>query len=831
MSSARRGFHTTAPLLLESGWLPMPLPEGKKKPPPEGMTGAKAAAMRLAEDPHAWAQEVKFYLQSDNHATANTGVRLPADVLALDIDDYVNGKGVVRSGWSNLEAFAEAHGLGHPSKSLPKTIRITSRGYADISGQRFYRLPAQAVGEGVMDQMPGEVVSGVDVLRPKHRYTIEGGSLHPDGGIYRVYDERLKKGRRELLHGLSSLTPGDLPELPVEWVKAIISSRAATLTAAPGGGEGAITTEARAEAREALHEWIDEHDLDVDDLTRDQALSLLTLGGRRAVLAFSEQTCNNSNVTRACVRLLATLMEDVGAEGALPIVSTIDIARNLYVKNGSQADRPKEFDRALEWAFPIAKTRVLSGESAMTLDEAHELIEDDFWGETEVLRSCRDFARAKLVSPDALLACAITIVASWMPPHVVLPGLRGSVAGLNFNVALAAASGGGKSAAMSAAADWLNVKPHPDSDPATDEPYVTTVSTAQGLIQAYTMTQPKPKSEQTRPGELEHIQIRRSVRFEVDEIGALGAAMNAEGSMLKDFIKTMWTGSGVGTTAAEAHRVRKLEKHEYRMTIIAGVQPATADVILSGHGDGFPQRWLWVEAYDDAPLSQEQWEDAIENPPAPLGWTPPLAAHPLYIPSAGDEGKKIVNAMRFSRPSDGGFRSVGLTKSFRSKVYQAAAGGGRRIGDTDVSMEDVLDGHSVLLQEKLAALIAALHGSVDITDQFERMAEVIAARSDATRAAILQERHQESIKALEVQARRQGRSEAIASESRLEMEMERAADRVLSDLADAGGSLPLAQVRKSLPASIAGGKAEAIGMLRDMPGIVVEGDTVRLDLE
>lgn len=807
------------------GWRPFPLPAMQKSPPPPGFTGGDPAAVKLAGDRDAWTARIRPYLERDEYASNNTGVRMPPNVLAIDIDDYEKD-GVTKSGWASLIAFAEAYGLDHPEESLPATVRTSSRGYQNISGHRFYRLPEGVDAEEAMARIPGEAAPGVEILRPTHRYTIEAGSLHPNGGLYRTWDERRAKGKRELKNGLGSISPEDIPELPMAWMEALIASRPEAAHSTHDLG-----SEARELSERMMNEWLDEHDLDVDDLTRDQVMSLLTPTARKAVLSFGNPKWHNNNVTTPCIHLLATFAEDIGEEGDLPMRDAIEIARDLYVRNGSQKDRPGEFDRALAWAFPKAMRAVATDEKATTLELAEAAISNDFWTQTEVLRSCRDFARSRLVAPDAMLACAVVLVSSWLPPHIVLPGLVGDAAGLNFYVALAAASGGGKSAAMKAARAWLNVKPHPDSELATDEPYVTTVSTAQGLVQAYTMSQPKPKNEARRPGEVEHIQVRRSVRFEVDEIGALGAAMNAEGSMLKDFIKTMWTGSGIGTTAAEATRVRKLDDHEFRMTILAGVQPSTADVILSGHGDGFPQRWLWVEAFDEAPLTQEEWRAARANPPAPLNWTPPAAARPLNLGTQSDDGKKLIRA--FSKPAHTGpkLQELEITESFEMKVYQAQASASRRIGDVDVSMDDVLDGHSVLLQEKLAALIAALHGKLGITDQFERIAEYMTAKSDATRAAILHERHAQSLKEMEARAKRDGMSSAIAEEVRTMTELERSTERLITELSAAGGSLSLTEARRHFQVSISGGKSELIAMFDSLPGVKCDGKTVSLDLE
>lgn len=824
----RRGFHTAAPLLLRMGWLPMPLPAGKKEKPPHGMTGSQPEAIALAGNPDAWRERIRPYLESDEHATSNTGVRLPDNMIAIDVDDYVDGDKEKR-GWENLATFAESHGLDHPSRSLPPTVRITSRGAKSLSGQRFYRLPKGVDPEEVMPQLPGAATADVDILRPWHRYTLDGGSLHPSGGVYRVYDERVKKGK-VLANGLGSITPDDIPELPIEWLQALIAAKPAALS-----GEGGVLDEdARNRAWEALQAWIDENNYDVDDLTHEGAMELITAGARQAVLSFGDASQNNSTVATACVRLLATFMEDLGAGEPIPLRAAIEVAKHLYVKGGSRTDRPGEFDRALGWAFPKASEKVSKNlTEAEAIKLAQSELNESFWGQTEVLRSCRDFARSRLVDPFSMLGCAIAGVASWLPPHLVLPGLVGGVAGLDFYVALASGSGGGKSSAMKAAKDWLNVHPHDATILATDEPYVTTVSTAQGLIQAYTMSQVKAKSEQRIPGEVEHIQVRRSVRFEVDEIGALGAAMNAEGSMLKEFIKTMWTGTGAGTNAAEATRIRKLNDHEFRITIVAGVQPATADVILSGHGDGFPQRWLWVEAHDEDPPSIEEWREMRENPPPPLDWHVPVACHPLPLPSNDDDDEytKIARAAaQMTQHVKDRFQVLEITESFEMKVYQAAVGGRRKIGD-DATMTDVLDGHRILLQEKLAALLAALHGHIGITDQYEQMAEYLVARSDATRLAILAERQAASMREAEAHAVRQGRSAAITDVAKAKTQVEMTVSDIISSLSVAPDQeMDIDDAADLIPDSVAPDYASKVALLETIDGAELDGQTIRLKM-
>ncbi len=86
--------------------------------------------------------------------------------------------------------------------------------------------------------------------------------------------------------------------------------------------------------------------------------------------------------------------------------------------------------------------------------EAQPLAEDlppaevgGFWQERPVLEHLLTFARARMVSPWALLGVSLVRILAVVPPHVVLPALIGSHASLNTYVALVGPSGGGKGAA------------------------------------------------------------------------------------------------------------------------------------------------------------------------------------------------------------------------------------------------------------------------------------------------------------------------------------------------------------------------------------------------
>lgn len=846
-ASALRGFAVAAPALLNAGWMAMPLPAGEKWPPPKGLTGRTEPAREAASSIEIWAAKaVTPYLNDDAYADANTGIRLPADMIVLDVDHYPQrGK----RGDQALKEFQATRELD----DLPPTVVITPRGYKSKSGHRLYRIhpdAAEAINDGSRS-LPSQLCPDVDLLFHGYRYSVEGGSLHPSGSVYRVYDERGDRPERSLKEGLSQVAPADIPMLPDDWLTAVLTlsprlqSGDGEAFGLDGEGVGPAAPSNESERRRAkgeMAQWLSEHGAPEVDLAYHDLLSALSPSARKALREFDSPQRNNANVAQACIHFLATLMEDMeiatrtGAD-PVPVVAALESAKANYTRHGDSLRRPAEFDRALVWAFPLAKQATQNvGAAADVLSWANRVVADEFWSQSAVLRSARDFARSRLVSPDALLACSLVLVASWTPPHLTLPGIVGGEASLNFYVALCAASGGGKSSAMAAAKDWLRIVPHGASDLETDTPLTTTIATGEGLLGAFTTSIPKQKGATVRLGQLDFIQHRRSVRFEVDEIQSLGATMSRESSTLRSFLKQMWTGSAPSTLAADAARTRKLDDHSFRATVVAGVQPASADVLLSDSEGGFPQRWLWVDTYDDGKLSLEELDKCLEAPPEPYTWTPPRACYPLPLPpkpraeGAGAENDEhYVSPFVTGRHTDGPHEVVDITRSLYTKVVLAAQQG-RALGQTTGSMTQKLDRHGVLLEEKIAALLAQLHGEVSINEAYERMAEWVKARSDATREAILAERWESERISADAKAVRQGMSAAIAAESQGQTTHERAVQRVLGVLDGAGQSVKFRQLSRSAHLErVAPTADEQREFLETIPGVSIKDGLVTYD--
>lgn len=182
------GYATAAPQYRAAGWMQViPLPEGRKTPPPAGFTGRSRKPV-TDEQVQVWSQATP---------NANTGIVIPEGVLVLDIDAE-QGHQVKADGAKGISELAQELG------ALPATWSSTSHGIDSPARHLFYKVP-----EGLM--WKGGAIEGVDVLQPGHRYSVVWPSIHPSGEIYCWYTP---SGR------VASTLPriSDLATLPWNWV-------------------------------------------------------------------------------------------------------------------------------------------------------------------------------------------------------------------------------------------------------------------------------------------------------------------------------------------------------------------------------------------------------------------------------------------------------------------------------------------------------------------------------------------------------------------------------------------------------------------------------------
>lgn len=158
------GYAAAAPLYRAAGWMQViPLPEGRKTPPPSGFTGR---SRKPVTD-----EQVRFWSQSD--PTANTGIVIPEGVLVLDIDAE-QGHQVKADGAKGISELSQELGM------LPATWSSTAHGIDSPARHLFYKVP-----EGLA--WKGGAIEGVDILQPGHRYSVVWPSIHPSGEMYCWY--------------------------------------------------------------------------------------------------------------------------------------------------------------------------------------------------------------------------------------------------------------------------------------------------------------------------------------------------------------------------------------------------------------------------------------------------------------------------------------------------------------------------------------------------------------------------------------------------------------------------------------------------------------------
>ena len=182
------GYAAAAPLYRAAGWMQViPLPEGRKTPPPSGFTGRSRKPV-TDEQVQVWSQATP---------NANTGIVIPEGVLVLDIDAE-QGHRVKADGAKGISELSQELG------ALPATWSSTAHGIDSPARHLFYKVP-----EGLA--WKGGAIEGVDILQPGHRYSVVWPSIHPSGEMYCWYTPS---------GAFSGTLPhiGDLATLPWKWV-------------------------------------------------------------------------------------------------------------------------------------------------------------------------------------------------------------------------------------------------------------------------------------------------------------------------------------------------------------------------------------------------------------------------------------------------------------------------------------------------------------------------------------------------------------------------------------------------------------------------------------
>lgn len=550
-SDTSAGYGAAAQGYWAAGWRSIvPMPRGKKFPPPTGYTGDRGDVPSYA-DLMAWAED---------HPDGNLALVLPDGVIGIDVDAYD-----AKRGGDTLAAAESAWG------ALPPTVRSTSR-TDDTSGIRQFQVPA---GTRLQGQLTMGGHSDVEIVQHHHRYVVAYPSIHPSGEMYRWLDDDGDEV------GIPRID--DLPMLPDRWVK--------ELTAASVPSTAGVAVDVP-----ALLRAVSDGDMDAVVAARlDEAMADLRSGGSRhdattrhvlALLRFAEQ--GHSGVRGALEALCSAFTDAVTADGTRSVNSArAEFARMLTNQRGHAliAGTPTvDFDELAEVAAVVPPAPPGPPSPPTTGGD------DDFWESRESLSHIRDTAYGRMVAPWAVLGSACIRAINTVPHDITLPPLIGGPASLNSFLALVGSSGGGKGAATATAGELVPLDPSIGS---------VEVGSGEGLGHQYvrraTAAQRKNDPDCDAAG---MIWLRRSVAFSVTEVDTLGALDKRNGSTLMGRMRSAWSGEPLGFAYATADKALVVGHHAYRLTMTVGVQPQRAAALLDGAAGGTPQRFLWVSVTD-----------------------------------------------------------------------------------------------------------------------------------------------------------------------------------------------------------------------------------------
>lgn len=563
-----RSTLTAANLYLTRGWSPIPLAAGKKWPPPNGVTGWNGRYTTRAD-----------LARREWDWTGNIALRLPPDVVGVDIDVY-------HGGGQGLAELEERFG------PLPDTAYSTSRD--DGSGIALYRVPNGTA-------LNTDPAVGIDMVQAHHRYVVCAPSMHPEGRPYVWLDAQ----SGDELDGPPE--PDELPELPWAWIEGLAVAKQA--------GANAATPDA-ARAFIAAHS-VERHAADrLKGLT--SRLAAVRPGGRHDAListmcwAMREAAAGCYPAEEAIATINAWWIGAVEASrresgefGAAVLWAVAQAAtdpeRITEIRNETAAgpfaglvDTPQTPTAPPAVRVDPGTGEVLDGTSAPTRN-----LPDEFWNHRPSLSHIRQAAHARARSADAVLACTLARLCALIPPSVKLPPIVGSAASLNLLVATVGTSGAGKTTGNAVARELV---PIDRRDVVADMP----MGSGEGLVELFfEMVKEEQPDGKTKPVKR---QTKRGLFMYLDEGQALGAMGNRQGATLLPTLRSAWSGDTIGQSNASQETHRVLPQHSYRMAVAVGFQAEYANDLLADAAGGTPQRFVFAAANDPSiPDQAPEW--------------------------------------------------------------------------------------------------------------------------------------------------------------------------------------------------------------------------------
>ncbi len=391
-----------------------------------------------------------------------------------------------------------------------------------------------------------------------------------------------------------------------------------------------------------------------------------------------------------------------------------------------------------------------------------------FWDATPVLRHIYNYAFGKMTAPKAVLLSTLARMIANVGPHVVLPDIIGDYGSLNLFVVLVAGTGRGKTAANRAARNALIL---PNDNGAYESP----LGTGEGIPTAFVT---REKARNNEPSWLRRHSYWHL--YTVSELATVKVTKNRSGAMLTSVLRTAWDGDLLGATTRDPEARLPVAADTYRLCLIACGQPTACSVLLDSQERalGTPQRFLCARSIDASLIA-----DPPASPP-PLQWLDAERAAALHGPPPQHEPgtHRLLNSPAHRRVV---MSLPGHVETLIKDTYLAGLQG--------VLDSDNLDSHALFLRERVAGALALLHGSLDITDLYWDLSEIVMTDSNTVWDEVMSVNSRRQDGAAVAEAVKQGRLKSIKKQAEAEVSEElngqhsvETRDRILSVLEEKG---------------------------------------------
>ncbi|GAA1936553.1 hypothetical protein GCM10009775_30560 [Microbacterium aoyamense] len=489
----------------------------------------------------------------------------------------------------------------------------------------------------------------------------------------------------------------------------------------------------------------------------------------KMVGAFHERAIDDGEARHTSMTgILVGALRDA-REGKYPARLAYDTLEAAYLETfnvvGSRKPYPGEFREMAQWAA----TQLGPEELAAGL-----------WEMTPELQAIHEAAVHWGVTPMALLGQCLLRVAASIPPSHYLPGIVGGApASLNLFLLVVGHTGQGKNNAERLAARIL-----PYDDATQDDVRDGTPASGEGLAAMFDKrTKPKGKAD-TEDDALPTGYRFTRVAARFGEISALEAAVKRNSSTLGSYMLEMWTGAGIGGKRGDGTG-HDIKVNRYRLVISVNGQPTELDVVLTGRGQGLPQRFIWVTTEDPHAVEPQATSDDV----------PPVIGLPSWPFDRDQWGARMGTHVR---PSEA--HEFTIPDEVRRQVQAINPQQRRLLLEDPASTES----HRLLMMEKVALTFAVLHGKTKgFTMEHWEMAERLIRTSDAlyTRMRVFKAkaRKQAEIK----KALQEADLEVASSERKAEKFLAAAKKSIVTKLTAlaAGKTLTAGELRSKLTAN------------------------------